>query len=52
MLDFTGTTSPTLVLDVRAGFSRENSTRRSPGANQNGAAKIGFPALSVLCQPL
>lgn len=44
MLDFNDVLSPTLLVDIRGGFSRQNSTRRSPGAYQGGPAKIGFPS--------
>ncbi len=36
--------SANFLVNLRAGFSRQNSTRRSPGAFQDGPAKIGFPS--------
>jgi hypothetical protein len=44
MLEYTEVFSPTLVWTARAGFSRQNSSRRSPGAFVDAPAKIGFPS--------
>ncbi|MCL5746433.1 MAG: carboxypeptidase regulatory-like domain-containing protein, partial [Acidobacteria bacterium] len=44
MIEYTDTLSPRLLLSLRAGFSRQVSTRRSPGASQDAPAQIGFPS--------
>lgn len=51
MLDATFTLSPTLLTDVRVGFSQYHVQVSSPDANQQLADTIGIPGLNIAGRP-